>query len=56
MGNLLRGEGNGLNFTINGNVHHYLFASEIYLQWNYFVQIIKVFTLLQKCKSLVARM
>jgi hypothetical protein len=54
MGDLLCGEGNGLNFTINGNVHpwYYLFANEIYLQWNDFVQIIEVFTLCKNARVL----
>jgi hypothetical protein len=54
MGDLLCGEGNSLNFTINGNVHpwYYLFANEIYLQWNDFVQIVEVFTLCKNARVL----
>jgi hypothetical protein len=40
ISNFLRGEGNDMRFTVNGNVynHYYLLADGIYPQWSCFVQ------------------
>ena len=42
INNLLRGEGSGMSFSVNGNIYprYYLLADGIYPQWSCFVQSI----------------